>query len=137
MEKRYLVLAEGKSGDPHYGKTARGVIRYSPHPVVAVLDSVLVVAGTVVVVVWVSVTVSGAVVDSDVVVSVVVVSVDPVVVAARARVTDGCVPSSSPATAATARAGASRAVLPSVSRRSAMARTMPPLRRATGRTRRR
>ena len=38
-EKRYLVLAEGKSGDPHYGKTARGVIRYSPHPVVAVLDS--------------------------------------------------------------------------------------------------
>jgi uncharacterized NAD-dependent epimerase/dehydratase family protein len=37
--KRYLVLAEGKSGDPHYGKTARGVIRYSPHPVVAVLDS--------------------------------------------------------------------------------------------------
>jgi uncharacterized NAD-dependent epimerase/dehydratase family protein len=38
-QKRYLVLAEGKSGDPHYGKTARGVIRYSPHPVVAVLDS--------------------------------------------------------------------------------------------------
>ena len=38
-EKRYLVLAEAKSGDPHYGKTARGVIRYSPHPVVAVLDS--------------------------------------------------------------------------------------------------
>jgi D-glutamate N-acetyltransferase len=37
--KRYLVLAEGKSADPHYGKTARGVIRYSPHPVVAVLDS--------------------------------------------------------------------------------------------------
>jgi uncharacterized NAD-dependent epimerase/dehydratase family protein len=37
--KRYLVLAEGKSGDPHYGKTARGVIRYSPHPVVAVVDS--------------------------------------------------------------------------------------------------
>jgi uncharacterized NAD-dependent epimerase/dehydratase family protein len=38
-QKRYLVLAEGKSGDPHYGKTARGVIRYSPHSVVAVLDS--------------------------------------------------------------------------------------------------
>jgi uncharacterized NAD-dependent epimerase/dehydratase family protein len=38
-QKRYLVLAEGKSGDPHYGKTARGVIRYSPDPVVAVLDS--------------------------------------------------------------------------------------------------
>jgi uncharacterized NAD-dependent epimerase/dehydratase family protein len=38
-EKRYLILAEGKSDDPHYGKTARGVIRYSPHPVVAMLDS--------------------------------------------------------------------------------------------------
>jgi uncharacterized NAD-dependent epimerase/dehydratase family protein len=38
-EKRYLILAEGKSGDPHYGKTARGVIRYGPHPVVALLDS--------------------------------------------------------------------------------------------------
>jgi D-glutamate N-acetyltransferase len=38
-EKRYLILAEGKSGDPHYGKTARGVLRYSPHPTVAVLDS--------------------------------------------------------------------------------------------------
>jgi uncharacterized NAD-dependent epimerase/dehydratase family protein len=38
-QKRYLVLAEGKSGDAHYGKTARGVIRYSPNPVVAVLDS--------------------------------------------------------------------------------------------------
>jgi uncharacterized NAD-dependent epimerase/dehydratase family protein len=39
MEKRYLILAEGKSGDPHYGKTARGVLRYSPHPTVAILDS--------------------------------------------------------------------------------------------------
>jgi uncharacterized NAD-dependent epimerase/dehydratase family protein len=39
LEKRYLILAEGKSGDPHYGKTARGVIHYSPHPVVAMLDS--------------------------------------------------------------------------------------------------
>jgi uncharacterized NAD-dependent epimerase/dehydratase family protein len=37
--KRYLILAEGKSGDPHYGKTARGVIHYSPYPVVAMLDS--------------------------------------------------------------------------------------------------
>jgi uncharacterized NAD-dependent epimerase/dehydratase family protein len=39
MQKRYLVLAEGKSGDPHYGKTARGMIHYSPNPVVAMLDS--------------------------------------------------------------------------------------------------
>jgi uncharacterized NAD-dependent epimerase/dehydratase family protein len=38
-EKRYLILAEGKSDDPHYGKTARGVIHYSPHAVVAMLDS--------------------------------------------------------------------------------------------------
>ena len=38
-EKRYLILAEGRSGDPHYGKTARGVIRYSPNPSVAVVDS--------------------------------------------------------------------------------------------------
>lgn len=38
-EKRYLILAEGFSGDPHYGKTARGIIRYSPHQVVALLDS--------------------------------------------------------------------------------------------------
>ena len=37
--KRYLVLAEGRSGDPHYGKTARGVVRYGADPVVAVLDS--------------------------------------------------------------------------------------------------
>ena len=37
--KRYLVLAEGKSGDVHYGKTARGVIRYRREDVVAVLDS--------------------------------------------------------------------------------------------------
>lgn len=37
--QRYLVLAEGRSGDPHYGKTARGVIRYAPEKVVAVLDS--------------------------------------------------------------------------------------------------
>jgi uncharacterized NAD-dependent epimerase/dehydratase family protein len=37
--KRYLVLAEGRSGDPHYGKTMRGVVRYSAEPVVAILDS--------------------------------------------------------------------------------------------------
>ena len=37
--KRYLVLAEGFSGDPHYGKTARGVLRYRRDAVVAVLDS--------------------------------------------------------------------------------------------------
>jgi D-glutamate N-acetyltransferase len=38
-EKRYLILAEGRSGDPHYGKTARGVIRYAPDPSVVVVDS--------------------------------------------------------------------------------------------------
>jgi uncharacterized NAD-dependent epimerase/dehydratase family protein len=38
-EKRYLVLAEGKALDPHYGKTARGVILYGPHAVAAVVDS--------------------------------------------------------------------------------------------------
>ena len=37
--RRLLILAEGKSGDPHYGKTARGVMRYRPQDVVAVLDS--------------------------------------------------------------------------------------------------
>jgi uncharacterized NAD-dependent epimerase/dehydratase family protein len=37
--KRYLILAEAKSADPHYGKTARGVLRYSPYPTVAILDS--------------------------------------------------------------------------------------------------
>ena len=37
--RRLLILAEGKSGDPHYGKTARGVLRYRPEDVVAVLDS--------------------------------------------------------------------------------------------------
>jgi D-glutamate N-acetyltransferase len=37
--KRYLVLAEGFSGDPHYGKTARGVLRYRRDDVVAILDS--------------------------------------------------------------------------------------------------
>jgi uncharacterized NAD-dependent epimerase/dehydratase family protein len=39
VNKRYLILAEGKSVDPHYGKTARGVLSYSPHPTVAILDS--------------------------------------------------------------------------------------------------
>lgn len=39
MQERYLILAEGRSGDPHYGKTARGVIRYAPEKVVAILDS--------------------------------------------------------------------------------------------------
>jgi uncharacterized NAD-dependent epimerase/dehydratase family protein len=38
-EKRYLILAEGHSDDPHYGKTARGVLRYGANPVVAILDS--------------------------------------------------------------------------------------------------
>src|SRR5439155_15215579 len=37
--KRYLVLAEGFSGDPHFGKTAPGVLRYRRDDVVAVLDS--------------------------------------------------------------------------------------------------
>jgi uncharacterized NAD-dependent epimerase/dehydratase family protein len=38
-EKRYLVLAEDFSGDPHYGKTARGIVRYGLTPVVALVDS--------------------------------------------------------------------------------------------------
>ncbi|HEY6016253.1 MAG TPA: DUF1611 domain-containing protein, partial [Gaiellaceae bacterium] len=37
--RRVLILAEGKSGDPHFGKTARGVMRYRPDEVVALLDS--------------------------------------------------------------------------------------------------
>jgi D-glutamate N-acetyltransferase len=37
--KRYLILAEGQSGDPHYGKTMRGVVDYSPILTVAILDS--------------------------------------------------------------------------------------------------
>jgi uncharacterized NAD-dependent epimerase/dehydratase family protein len=37
--KRYLILAEGRSGDPHYGKTMRGVVRYAESPTVAILDS--------------------------------------------------------------------------------------------------
>jgi uncharacterized NAD-dependent epimerase/dehydratase family protein len=34
-----LILGEGFSHDPHYGKTMRGIIRYGPDPVVAILDS--------------------------------------------------------------------------------------------------
>jgi uncharacterized NAD-dependent epimerase/dehydratase family protein len=36
---RYLILAEGFSGDPLYGKTMRGVLRYRHDDVVAILDS--------------------------------------------------------------------------------------------------
>ena len=38
-EKRYLILAEEFSHDPHYAKTARGVVRYRRDDVVAMLDS--------------------------------------------------------------------------------------------------
>jgi uncharacterized NAD-dependent epimerase/dehydratase family protein len=34
-----LLLAEGRSDDPHYGKTARGVLRYRPDDVVVLVDS--------------------------------------------------------------------------------------------------
>ena len=37
--RRLLILAEGFSGDPHYGKTMRGVLRYRGEDVVAILDS--------------------------------------------------------------------------------------------------
>jgi uncharacterized NAD-dependent epimerase/dehydratase family protein len=37
--RRLLILAEGFSGDPHYGKTMRGVLRYRRDEVVAILDS--------------------------------------------------------------------------------------------------
>jgi uncharacterized NAD-dependent epimerase/dehydratase family protein len=37
--KRYLILAEGYSHDPHYGKTMRGIVRYRRDEVVAILDS--------------------------------------------------------------------------------------------------
>ena len=36
---RYLILAEGFSGDPHYGKTMWGVLRYRGEDVAAILDS--------------------------------------------------------------------------------------------------
>ncbi|HZS30203.1 MAG TPA: DUF1611 domain-containing protein [Gaiellaceae bacterium] len=39
MSARYLLLAEGFSADPHYGKTMRGVLRYRRDDVVAILDS--------------------------------------------------------------------------------------------------
>jgi uncharacterized NAD-dependent epimerase/dehydratase family protein len=39
LPRRLLILAEGRSGDPHYGKTARGVMRYRPDDVVALVDS--------------------------------------------------------------------------------------------------
>jgi uncharacterized NAD-dependent epimerase/dehydratase family protein len=34
-----VILAEGFSADPHHGKTSRGVLRYRPEQVVAILDS--------------------------------------------------------------------------------------------------
>jgi uncharacterized NAD-dependent epimerase/dehydratase family protein len=37
--KRYLILAEEFSQDPHYGKTLRGVLRYRRESVVAILDT--------------------------------------------------------------------------------------------------
>jgi uncharacterized NAD-dependent epimerase/dehydratase family protein len=37
--ERTLILAEGFSADPHYGKTMRGVLRYRRPDVVAILDS--------------------------------------------------------------------------------------------------
>jgi uncharacterized NAD-dependent epimerase/dehydratase family protein len=36
---KYLLLAEGFSADPHYGKTMRGVLRYRREDVVGILDS--------------------------------------------------------------------------------------------------
>jgi D-glutamate N-acetyltransferase len=39
VSTRYLLLAEGSSGDPLYGKTMRGVLRYRREHVVAILDS--------------------------------------------------------------------------------------------------
>jgi uncharacterized NAD-dependent epimerase/dehydratase family protein len=38
-ERRILILGEGFSHDPHHGKTLRGIVRYGPDPVVAILDS--------------------------------------------------------------------------------------------------
>jgi uncharacterized NAD-dependent epimerase/dehydratase family protein len=37
--RRILILGERFSHDPHYGKTMRGIVRYGPDPVVAILDS--------------------------------------------------------------------------------------------------
>lgn len=38
-QKRYVILAEQFSADPHYGKTLRGVMRYRRESVVAILDT--------------------------------------------------------------------------------------------------
>jgi D-glutamate N-acetyltransferase len=38
-DTKYLILAEGFSADPHYGKTALGVLRYRRDDVAAILDS--------------------------------------------------------------------------------------------------
>jgi uncharacterized NAD-dependent epimerase/dehydratase family protein len=37
--RKLLILAEGRSSDPHHGKTARGVMRYRREQIVAILDS--------------------------------------------------------------------------------------------------
>ncbi len=37
--RRLLILGAGFSHDAHYGKTMRGIVRYGPDPVVAILDS--------------------------------------------------------------------------------------------------
>ena len=37
--RRILILGQGFSHDPHYGKTMRGIVRYGPDPVVAIVDS--------------------------------------------------------------------------------------------------
>jgi len=39
VAERVLILAEGYSADPHYGKTMNGVLRYRREDVVAILDS--------------------------------------------------------------------------------------------------
>jgi uncharacterized NAD-dependent epimerase/dehydratase family protein len=39
VSEQLLILAEGFSGDPHHGKTARGVLAYGERPVVAIVDS--------------------------------------------------------------------------------------------------
>ena len=38
-QRLILILGEGFSHDAHYGKTMRGIVRYGPDPVVAILDS--------------------------------------------------------------------------------------------------
>ena len=40
-QRRILILAEGNSGDAHFGKTARGVMRYRPEEVVALLGEAI------------------------------------------------------------------------------------------------